>query len=161
METLAIQTYYAGFHGNRHTPGETSPGYLRLGEMKIEIEMDLPPSVNNLYRLGKGNVYRSPKYVNWRNATLWSVSLQAQFRKISTEYKLTIRVVKPDKRKRDLDNILKALSDILESAGVIENDHFCQHIDLAWVKEGPPCYIVIESMGEDDGEAKQLRKKRK
>ena len=56
-----------------------------------------------------------------------------------------MQVVRPDKRKRDLDNLLKAASDALVSAGVLE-DHHCEWIDARWVKEGPECVLIIEEI---------------
>ena len=49
------------------------------------------------------------------------------------------------------DNIIKALSDILESAAIIKNDSLAQHIDIAWVEEGPACSVTIQTMDEIDG----------
>jgi Holliday junction resolvase RusA-like endonuclease len=61
-------------------------------------------------------------------------------------------MVKPDKRHRDLDNAIKALSDILESSGVIENDKLCQHLEMKWVKDGPPCLVIIQEMNNEEYE---------
>jgi len=120
--------------------------------MKIELTMDLPPSVNRLWRVGPNKkFYRAPEYQEWRKLTMWQLSVQAKFVMIDQPYKLTIRAVKPDKRKRDLDNIIKALSDILESAAIIKNDSLAQHIDIAWVEEGPACSVTIQTMDEIDG----------
>lgn len=120
--------------------------------MKMELTMDLPPSVNSLWRIGSNRkLYRSPDYQVWRKAVMWQLSVQAKFNQVDVPYKLTIRAVRPDKRKRDLDNIIKALSDILESSGIIKNDSLAQHIDIAWVEEGPPCWIEIQTMDEIHG----------
>ena len=36
----------------------------------------------------------------------------------------------PDRRRRDLDNVQKAIFDALEQAGVYENDSQIDHIDI-------------------------------
>jgi crossover junction endodeoxyribonuclease RusA len=113
----------------------------------LRFVLTFPPSVNRLWRATKGGgVYRSPKYTQWRNVSLWEIQGQAKGKLVKGEYKLTIRAVRPDKRKRDLDNILKAISDVCESAKVIEGDHLCMWIDARWVSEGPECEIIIEGM---------------
>ena len=73
------------------------------------------------------------------------IAAQAKGRKITGPYKLTMEVVRPDKRKRDLDNLLKAASDALVSAGILE-DHHCEWIDARWVKEGPECLLIVEEI---------------
>jgi crossover junction endodeoxyribonuclease RusA len=112
----------------------------------IQITIPLPPSMNRLWRSTKGGtVYRSPKYVEWRTPAIWQIVAQAKGKKIIGPYKLTMRVVRPDKRKRDLDNLLKAASDALVSAGVLE-DHHCEWIDAQWVTEGPECVLIVEEI---------------
>lgn len=122
----------------------------------LELSLGFPPSVNRLWRVSKsGGMYRSPKYAEWRKVTLWEVAAQARAKKIKGEYKLTVHMVKPDKRHRDLDNAIKALSDILESSGVIENDKLCQHLEMKWVKDGPPCRVIIQEMNNEEYEEAQ------
>lgn len=117
--------------------------------MIIQAYVDFPPSVNRLWRIGPNKkMYRSAEYTKWRQTAMWQVAQQAKFHCIDTEYKLTIRAAKPDKRKRDLDNLIKALSDVLESAGVIKNDSLAQQIDIAWSDEHSPCFIQIETIGD-------------
>jgi crossover junction endodeoxyribonuclease RusA len=115
----------------------------------IRIELPFPPSMNRLWRATKGGgVYRSPKYVEWRNVAVWSIAAQAKGQKIAGPFKLTMLVVEPDKRRRDLDNLLKASLDALACAGIIENDWYCRWIEARWVEDGVPCTVTLESLGE-------------
>jgi crossover junction endodeoxyribonuclease RusA len=57
-------------------------------------------------------------------------------------------VVPPDKRHRDLDNLLKATLDALAGAGVIANDRHCRRIEARWVEDGAPCTIILENLGD-------------
>jgi crossover junction endodeoxyribonuclease RusA len=114
---------------------------------RIEIVLPLPPSANALWRVAKnGRVYATAPYKNWKAAAMWEAAAQAHGVRISGAYRLTLQVVAPDKRRRDLDNLLKATSDMLQSAGLIENDHFCRALTASWETEGPQCKIIIESM---------------
>lgn len=117
---------------------------------KVELILDFPPSVNRLWRISKtGGMYKSKEYSDWRKKALWDAAIQAKFQKLTGSYKLTVKAVRPDNRKRDLDNLIKAVSDVLETSGVIENDHFCEHLEMMWVKEGPACHITIEGIGNE------------
>ena len=61
--------------------------------------------------------------------------------------KLTLSVYPPDKRKRDIDNILKALLDSLTNAKVYLDDSLIKQLDITWhiggiVKEGRVDLII-------------------
>jgi crossover junction endodeoxyribonuclease RusA len=89
---------------------------------------------------------------------MWQIAAQIKGRKHLGPYKLTILAVRPDKRKRDLGNLEKGISDILVSQNVIEDDNLCEWLEIRWVKEGPACQVIIESVGECD-EAEGLSSK--
>jgi crossover junction endodeoxyribonuclease RusA len=50
---------------------------------------------------------------------------------------------RPDKRKRDLGNLEKAVSDILVKMGVIQDDSFIQKITLQWGKAPMGCRVEL------------------
>lgn len=91
-------------------------------------------------------MYRSPAYAKWRAEAAWEARIQARARKIEGKFKITARFVKPDKRHRDLDNLLKALLDCLQHANVIANDKDCDWIEAMWVEDGPPCEVDIKGI---------------
>ena len=114
------------------------------GDQEIRLSLPYPPSVNRLWRSSAGGrMYRSKEYNSWRDAAGWSVSSQAKGKGIKGFYTLEVRAVKPDKRRRDLGNLEKAISDLLQEVKVIEDDCLCQDIHLMWVKEGPDCLVVV------------------
>ena len=94
--------------------------------------------------MAKGKVYRSADYEKWRTAAAWDARMQAGPQKIRGCFKLTAYFVRPDLRHRDLDNLLKALLDCLQHAGVILNDKDCVWIEAKWRTEGVPCELVLE-----------------
>ena len=61
-------------------------------------------------------------------------------------YQLTIEAVRPDKRRRDIDNLIKAVSDVLQDTGLIEDDCLCQEVTAKWVKEGPEMRVILEKI---------------
>ena len=116
----------------------------------ITLVLPFPPSVNRLWRATKeGRVYRSPKYVEWRKLAMWQIAGQAKGKKHLGPYKLTIHAVKPDKRRRDLGNLEKAVSDILVSQNIVEDDSLCEHLVMMWVSEGPACHVMVEGVGNE------------
>jgi len=123
----------------------------------IVLSLPFPPSVNRLWRATKGGgVYRSPKYVAWRKAAMWQLAGQAKGKKVIGAYKLTILAVRPDKRKRDLGNLEKAISDILVSQNIIQDDCLCEWMEMKWVDEGPECQVTIQTMEEVPNENEEL-----
>ena len=85
---------------------------------------------------------------------MWEIRSQTRD-KIVGAYKLTILVIKPDRRRRDLGNLEKAVSDILVTMEVVEDDNLCEWLEIKWVKSGLPCEVIIEPMGDID-ESKAL-----
>lgn len=84
---------------------------------------------------------------------MWEIRSQTRDR-VSGKYKLTILAVKPDKRRRDLGNLEKAVSDILVTARIVEDDNLCEWLEIKWVKSGPPCQVIIEPIEvKDEDEA--------
>lgn len=117
----------------------------------IRIEMPFPPSINRLWRASKGGgVYRSPEYTKWKQEACWTIAAQCRAERLKGAFKLTMLVVPPDKRHRDLDNLLKASLDALAAAGVIANDRHCRWIEARWVEDGAPCTIILESLGDEE-----------
>jgi crossover junction endodeoxyribonuclease RusA len=58
-----------------------------------------------------------------------------------------VTAARPDKRKRDIDNLLKPISDLLKSIGAIEDDYLCEMISARWVTNGDGVAIRIEPAG--------------
>lgn len=115
--------------------------------MILTLTLPFPPSMNRLWRVGKENtMYRSDVYERWKKEATWTAKIQVRNKCIKGPFKLTITFVKPDKRHRDLDNLLKAVLDCLQSVGAIENDKNCVWIDARYIDAGDPCSIVLEAM---------------
>lgn len=109
-----------------------------LGTKQVFV-LPYPPSANNLFvnLPGRGRV-QSPRYKAWINGAAWTLKSQRPH-KIKGKCRLTIDAVRPDNRRRDIANLEKAISDLLVSLRVIEDDSLIESITLAWVArpEGP------------------------
>lgn len=102
----------------------------------ITINIPRPPSANALWRAVNGRNIRSQVYRSWLADAGWVVNLQKPGR-IEGPYTMSVTVTRPDKRRRDLSNYLKALEDLLVHLGVITDDHLAQRITLAWSDAEP------------------------
>jgi crossover junction endodeoxyribonuclease RusA len=103
-----------------------------------------PPSTNNLFITAGKHRVRSIGYRDWVNAAGFQIMEQGRVR-FQGPVSLSIALVRPDKRKRDLSNAgLKAIEDLLVEMGVIEDDSLVQRIDLQWAPSGDPCTVLIQ-----------------
>lgn len=97
------------------------------------IKLPCPVSANQrLIKSKTGILINSSKYRDWHNLALYQI--KNQFPKIETltgRIKLSIEVHFKDKRRRDIDNIVKGLQDVLTDANFFIDD--CQ-IDELFVK---------------------------
>lgn len=110
--------------------------------------MPFPPSTNTLYRNPtyaekRRGQYKRPKtkdYLAWIRAAEWDVAKgkgqrddNGVLQTISGPVRVCMSLVKPDRRRRDLDNLLKAPLDLLCSCGVIQDDQQVQAITAEWL----------------------------
>lgn len=91
--------------------------------------VDIPPTSNHRLmpvQMGKGlRLVKTPEYRHWMEQAVISLSKQnLEYRaKIFNErVAVFITVLFPDKRRRDIDNLLKPVNDALTKAGIIADD---------------------------------------
>lgn len=89
----------------------------------INLSLPYPPTVNHYYRHVGYKTLISEAGREYRK-TIAKLVLTADRSKLplAGDLEMTIEVYPPDKRRRDLDNILKSLFDALEKARVYNND---------------------------------------
>lgn len=86
---------------------------------EIRVVLPYPPTVNTYWRMVNGRMIISKAGRQYREA----VVARAAFRgRVDGRLLVVIDAYPPDRRKRDLDNILKSLVDSLAHAGVYEDD---------------------------------------
>ena len=98
----------------------------------VTVDLPFPPSANRLWRhAGIGKAYKSAEYKAWLTEAGYKARQQAKGH-VAGCYALRVIAGPPDRRKRDLDNLLKPISDLIEGLGLIEGDHLCQRIEAEW-----------------------------
>ena len=105
--------------------------------MRIEFVLPYPPTVNTYWRR-RGNTYFVSK-VGERYRRDVALIVRRQRLKSNLSGRLAIKVIAepPDKRRRDLDNILKAPLDALTHAGLLIDDEQFDEINIVRGQLGP------------------------
>jgi len=108
----------------------------------VALTLPLPPSVNMAWINvpGKGRC-RSPEYRRWHKLAFDELTLQHPGR-IAGRYAIVINVGRI-KRRCDLDNRIKCLSDLL-SGVVIDDDAMCERLSIGWADDVPAERVVVE-----------------
>ena len=102
--------------------------------MNLEITLPWPPSVNTYWRTFNGRMIISAKGREYRTAVGLQMVLQNMIKHFSGPLQVEIEAWRPDKRRRDLDNLLKATLDALAHAGVYEDDSQIVDLRIYWAK---------------------------
>jgi len=97
----------------------------------LELPYPINCSVNHLYTKTKTGFYINKSAKNYKEIVYYLALKVNKFGNKNVEVK--IELYPPDKRKRDLDNILKIVLDALQFAKIIEND--CQIVNLCVTKK--------------------------
>ncbi len=94
---------------------------LRLSRIPV-------PKSNRYIRRRGGRVFKPPRVRNWEVRALWEIKQQYKGKPIDTKVSVDITLTLPNNRKRDIDNMLKSLWDVLEKGGVIKNDNLIYEV---------------------------------
>src|SRR5262245_13038557 len=107
------------------------------------LDLPIPISTNRLWRAGRGRIFRSSAYDNWRKEAGYALKAQRPGR-VEGEVEVSIALGRPDSRKRDLDNAAtKAIFDLLVAHEVIEDDSKVEKVTASWYTTVPPGRAII------------------
>lgn len=110
---------------------------------EIALRLPFPPATNNLFlNAGKRRV-RSRRYDAWIAEATAEVFRQRAGR-IDGPYTFAMRVERPDRRKRDLDGLIKPVLDLLVKTGVTADDSLCRGIVVHWAGPEPVKGAAVE-----------------
>lgn len=111
----------------------------------VRLDLPFPPSTNALWKKGRAGMYRAPRYMTWINAA--GVELKRQKpRAIVGNYAIRIDLERKDKRRRDADNFIKGLSDLLVSHGVVSDDSLAEIVTVRWNTKVSGCRVTLREL---------------
>jgi crossover junction endodeoxyribonuclease RusA len=99
-----------------------------------ELVLPWPPSVNTYWRTFRGRMIISEKGREYRKAVADQVVLQSAAKHYAGKLIVEIEAWRPDKRRRDLDNLLKAALDGMTHAGVWDDDSNIVDLRIYWAE---------------------------
>lgn len=110
----------------------------------LKVTLPTPPSANTLFPTGKNNRrFKSKRYREWiQLADNWlqsqGVKCEEMTGRLRAEYKFSF----PDKRKRDIANFEKAITDFLNECRYFKDDSQIDIMHLVRIEEGQGCVFV-------------------
>ncbi|GDN20868.1 TPA: RusA family crossover junction endodeoxyribonuclease [Escherichia coli] len=122
--------------------------------MRIEFVLPYPPTVNTYWRRRGSTYFVSKAGERYRRDV--ALIVRRQRLKLNLSGRLAIKIIAepPDKRRRDLDNILKAPLDALTHAGLLIDDEQFDEINIVRGKLVPGGRLgvkICEIRGDSNG----------
>ena len=107
-------------------------GVISKNENAITLTLPWPPSVNKYWRTFQGRMIISAEGRSYRKAVADQVLIQRGAKHYMGKLRVNIEAFRPDNRRRDLDNLLKAVLDGCTHAGVWEDDSNIVDLRIYW-----------------------------
>ena len=113
----------------------------------IELELPYPPSVNHYYRRVGPRTLISREGRAFREKVCADLAASG-IDPLSGRLHIQIEVFPPDRRRRDIDNIQKALLDALEHGGAYHDDSQIVKLEIEKFEpvRGGQCLVRIEEI---------------
>mgnify|MGYP001584765798 FL=1 len=96
----------------------------------MTLYLPYPPTVNHYYARNRNGSVRLGAAGKTYRAEVWAICHQVRLQRLAGPVAMGIEVFPPDARRRDLDNILKALLDALQYGGAYNDDNQIVHIEI-------------------------------
>jgi crossover junction endodeoxyribonuclease RusA len=115
----------------------------------IQFTLPMPPSTNSIWRGKAKGVYRSAEYMRWiivAGNMLKTYKIKPVNPPYAVDYEFGRKVTKKgvvSKIRMDVANREKALSDLLQKMGVIEDDCLINDMRLRWSADVEPNTVRV------------------
>lgn len=118
-------------------------GMRRVETGYLALELPYPPTVNHYWGQHGTRRYIRDKGLQFRAAVAEQVA--ALGKKLDGRLSVFVTLYPPDRRRRDIDNVGKALLDALQHAGCFDDDEQIDvlHIERRTVIKGGACRVVV------------------
>lgn len=117
----------------------------------ITLELPWPPSVNNLTAMVRGRKIMSERGRKYRiDAQAAVLTSHGLLTPIQSPVSVSIFAAPPDRRRRDLDNLNKAVLDSLVNCRVIADDSQIHRLSIEWepIKKGGGVTVKVNPLEE-------------
>ena len=107
------------------------------------IELPWPPTVNHYYTVANGRKILSKRGRKYKEDAWVLAVAQGPNYRLEAPISVFIRAYPPDNRKRDLDNLLKPVLDVLTTAGIYEDDSEISDLRIQRFEPSKPGRIEV------------------
>lgn len=116
----------------------------------LELELPWPPSVNHLWRRGRRGMFKSRNGKDFERQC-WAIWAAAGSPVLPAGMPVTVEIElrPPDRRRRDIDNLAKAVLDALVRVGAIEDDSLVASLSIRRLDGGPPGVRVVAALAAE------------
>jgi len=114
----------------------------------IVLTLPFPPSVNGYWRNINGRTLISAKGRAYKKAVARLVQWSYAAEQLESRLEVLVILHPPDRRKRDIDNSMKALLDSMQAAGVYLDDSQIDRlaIERGEIKKGGAAIVTISEI---------------
>lgn len=120
----------------------------------MKLALPWPPTINHYYAPGPrpGTHYMTPQARAYRIEVSTRVGAQRMRQGLTGRLRLCVVAFPPDRRARDLDNLLKAVQDALQHAGVYRSDSQIDRLEVerGSVTKGGRVDVLVELLDATD-----------
>lgn len=111
----------------------------------LRLRLPFPPSLGKYWRHWRGRFVIGAAGKEFRKnvEAIVMEDFGFHFTGLTCRLAMSIDCVMPDRRKRDIDNVPKAVLDALQHAGVYEDDNQIDKLLVTRVRVEPPGYIDV------------------
>lgn len=120
---------------------------------EVHFWLPYPPSINHYYCRSKNSVYLTKASSLYIREVLLTVKSRIKFGFGNQKVNVTLLIYPPDRRKRDLDNILKCVLDVVQKLGVYDDDSQIDSLSLIRkeVTKGGGIDVVVKGLIQQKG----------
>lgn len=116
----------------------------------IELALPFPPAVNNITAVVRGRKITSKRGRQYREAAVSAIHAQYRGAPLAGRLAVTLVLIPPCRRKRDIDNYSKACLDAITAAGVWLDDEQVDQLTIIRGDQarGGGCRVEIVEIAE-------------
>jgi len=115
---------------------------------KHELIFPFPPSLNTYWRHNRGRTHISTEGKKYRNTVAMMCRIE-NIKTIEGNVKVKISAIRPDNRRRDLDNLLKVVLDAMQHGGIYKDDSQIVDLSIRWaipVEFSPRLKVEVQAI---------------